>query len=313
MKRLCYRALFDVDDLASKHVIKATCTIRSGAILRESNDGRRIQIRFGKYLSIHRVLREKGAMDSSAGTGRPAERFSGNDLMSWRKPMNRLITATTVCALIATAPAAAQTPSVQDSNQAPTQIQQQAQQNRDFQYVTAQGVRDWSAEALIGREVQNIQGEDLGDINNVIIDEQGRVKAVTIGIGGFLGIGEKDVGVPFSALEFRERQRSGVATAPADRTLTPRQRTQPPPATGTAASQQQPRAPGSTANQTQTQQTIGSGSTVDRYDNEHRNVVIVLNATKEQLENAPEFKWLEEQADSRQSPPAVERPVSRPK
>jgi PRC-barrel domain len=51
--------------------------------------------------------------------------------------------------------------------------------------------------------VENAQGENLGEINNVIINEKGDVVAAIIGVGGFLGIGEKNVGVPFDALEFR--------------------------------------------------------------------------------------------------------------
>ena len=72
-----------------------------------------------------------------------------------------------------------------------------------IKYVTRQAPTDWSAEALIGRTVENTKGENLGDINNVVLNEKGDVVAVTIGVGGFLGLGEKDVGVPFDALEFR--------------------------------------------------------------------------------------------------------------
>ena len=48
-----------------------------------------------------------------------------------------------------------------------------------------------------------LKAENLGEINNVIINEKGDVVAAIIGVGGFLGIGEKNVGVPFDALEFR--------------------------------------------------------------------------------------------------------------
>ena len=37
----------------------------------------------------------------------------------------------------------------------------------------------------------------------MIINEKGNVVAAVIGVGGFLGIGEKNVAVPFDALEFR--------------------------------------------------------------------------------------------------------------
>jgi sporulation protein YlmC with PRC-barrel domain len=40
----------------------------------------------------------------------------------------------------------------------------------------------------------------IGDVNDVLIDKQGQVTALMIGVGGFLGMGEKDVAVPFSSI-----------------------------------------------------------------------------------------------------------------
>jgi len=40
----------------------------------------------------------------------------------------------------------------------------------------------------------------IGDVDDVLIDKEGRVTAVIIGVGGFLGIGEKDVAVPFGSV-----------------------------------------------------------------------------------------------------------------
>ena len=79
----------------------------------------------------------------------------------------------------------------------------QPAQKSNIKYITRQTPTDWTAEALIGRIVENSQGDNLGEINNVIINEKGDVVAVVIGVGGFLGIGEKNVGVPFEALDFR--------------------------------------------------------------------------------------------------------------
>jgi hypothetical protein len=44
--------------------------------------------------------------------------------------------------------------------------------------------------------------ETIGDVNDVLLDRSGAAQAIVIGVGGFLGIGEKDVAVPFGALEF---------------------------------------------------------------------------------------------------------------
>src|SRR6202022_1499113 len=37
----------------------------------------------------------------------------------------------------------------------------------------------------------------IGDIDDVLIDKEGNVTALIIGVGGFLGMGEKDVAIPF--------------------------------------------------------------------------------------------------------------------
>jgi sporulation protein YlmC with PRC-barrel domain len=55
---------------------------------------------------------------------------------------------------------------------------------------------------LIGKEVRNTQGESLGAVKDFVVDSQGRVAFALIGHGGFMGIGEKFVAVPFGALNF---------------------------------------------------------------------------------------------------------------
>ena len=41
----------------------------------------------------------------------------------------------------------------------------------------------------------------IGEIDDVLVDREGRITALVIGVGGFLGVGEKDVAVPFSAVK----------------------------------------------------------------------------------------------------------------
>jgi len=45
----------------------------------------------------------------------------------------------------------------------------------------------------------------IGDVDDVLLDKEGQVTAVVIGVGGFLGMGEKDVAVPFSSLRASEK------------------------------------------------------------------------------------------------------------
>lgn len=43
--------------------------------------------------------------------------------------------------------------------------------------------------------------DDIGEVNDVILGRDGQVKAVIIGVGGFVGIGEKDVAVEMSSIK----------------------------------------------------------------------------------------------------------------
>jgi hypothetical protein len=68
-------------------------------------------------------------------------------------------------------------------------------------FLNTQNEGQWLASNLIGTTVQNPAGESLGDINDVVIAGEGPVQAVVIGVGGFLGIGEKNVAVAFDRIQ----------------------------------------------------------------------------------------------------------------
>ena len=64
---------------------------------------------------------------------------------------------------------------------------------------------DRLASKIIGQPVYDGKAKDsnnLGDIKDLVLGENGQVAAVVVGVGGFLGIGEKQVAVDFSALQF---------------------------------------------------------------------------------------------------------------
>jgi len=69
-------------------------------------------------------------------------------------------------------------------------------------FVTQQPVNEWLAGIFVGQAVQSSTGETVGDINDLVFNRQGHISTVVIGVGGFLGVGEKNVAVPFSALTF---------------------------------------------------------------------------------------------------------------
>ena len=55
---------------------------------------------------------------------------------------------------------------------------------------------------LIGLTLRNTANESIGDIDDVIVDRDGRVREVVVGVGGFLGIGEHKVAIAWDQLQF---------------------------------------------------------------------------------------------------------------
>ena len=63
------------------------------------------------------------------------------------------------------------------------------------------------ASNYIGENVYNGTGdnaEKIGDVNDLVVDSSGTMKSVVIGVGGFLGIGEKNVAIDFPKLSWME-------------------------------------------------------------------------------------------------------------
>ncbi len=58
------------------------------------------------------------------------------------------------------------------------------------------------ANTLNGNDVYNLQGDDLGDIKEIMLDvASGRVAYAVLAFGGFMGMGDKLFAVPWSALK----------------------------------------------------------------------------------------------------------------
>jgi sporulation protein YlmC with PRC-barrel domain len=64
-------------------------------------------------------------------------------------------------------------------------------------FLKKQESSEWLVGNLIGESVVNTKNESLGEITDLITDHNGKIIAVLIGSGGFLGIGEKDVAIRF--------------------------------------------------------------------------------------------------------------------
>lgn len=84
-------------------------------------------------------------------------------------------------------------------------------------YATSQAATDWRSSKIVGLNVYNAKNEKIGDINDLIVDAKGTVSHAIVGVGGFLGMGEKNVAIEFSSLKI-SRDKDGKLTAMADST-----------------------------------------------------------------------------------------------
>ncbi|MCY1664523.1 PRC-barrel domain-containing protein [Rhizobium sp. SL86] len=66
------------------------------------------------------------------------------------------------------------------------------------EYLTQQSETQVSANDYIGKAIYNGENNSIGDVNDLILEENGGIAAVVVGVGGFLGIGEKNVALPMS-------------------------------------------------------------------------------------------------------------------
>lgn len=58
----------------------------------------------------------------------------------------------------------------------------------------------WTVTNYYKQSVYDPKESKIGDIDDVLVDKSGKITGLVIGVGGFLGVGEKDVIVPFSAI-----------------------------------------------------------------------------------------------------------------
>ena len=115
---------------------------------------------------------------------------------------------------------------------------------------------EWRASKFIGLDIYNPQNEKIGDINEILFDQNGRVTGYVLGVGGFLGMGEHDVLVKPDQIKF--------VNEPAKRTDSAR-----PPATNAPADRRAERAAD------------------EKWYPDHG----IMSATKDQLKALPEFKY----------------------
>ena len=78
------------------------------------------------------------------------------------------------------------------------------------QFLSEQKNDDMLASTIIGKSAYNSQDESIGEVNDLVTDRSGKILAALIGVGGFLGIGEKDVAVRFEDLKFARDENNNL-------------------------------------------------------------------------------------------------------
>src|SRR6266699_6317766 len=68
-------------------------------------------------------------------------------------------------------------------------------------------------QGALGKEVRSGTGENLGRIVDVLVDQDGQVRAAVIDFGGFLGVGRRKIVVDWRALHFARLPISKIASA----------------------------------------------------------------------------------------------------
>jgi sporulation protein YlmC with PRC-barrel domain len=137
---------------------------------------------------------------------------------------------------------------------------------------------EWRATKLSGVDVYNEANEKIGDVNDVILDKSGKAEKVILSVGGFLGIGERYVAVPFEKVKWvNEPVRSAsTSTAPANA-----------PATNVDSNAR-------TASDGTVRTTTGTATTPSATRGASHNWYpdhAMYSATKDQLKALPEFKY----------------------
>lgn len=122
--------------------------------------------------------------------------------------MNKKIAITAVLASLAVGPAIAQsqppaqtpaTPKAQTTPNTNTTMTPSTTMTGTF--LSAQTSDQHLGSTLIGLDVEGSDNKNIGEINDLVVANDGKIVAAVVGVGGFLGVGEKSVAIPFEKIQ----------------------------------------------------------------------------------------------------------------
>ena len=149
---------------------------------------------------------------------------------------------------------------------------------------------NWRSSKMVGLSVYNDNNESIGSIYDLLADKSGNIKAVVIGVGGFLGVGEHLVAIPFDKVKWVTEPvaYTGTAGATGNRpTSTTTTGAATPNAPAGSMSSTTPSSTTSNSTTSSTTSTSATSSKANPWYPDHA----VYNATKDELKAMPEFKF----------------------
>jgi len=103
-------------------------------------------------------------------------------------------------------------PTAQTKTSTSTPVRMLPRLDDKSQYLT-KALDGWtSIGAYHNQEIYNRAGERIGVVKDLLVGPDGKINAAVVGVGRFLGIGEKDVAVPLAALQIERRDNRGYLT-----------------------------------------------------------------------------------------------------
>jgi hypothetical protein len=172
--------------------------------------------------------------------------------------MMKTLSAALVGVALIAAPAIAQ-----NANPDAKMQPQASKASQNDQTASAAGL--WQGSKLIGLNVYNNDNEKIGDIKQLMVNKSGQIDTVVIGVGGFLGMGERDVAVKFSELKWSN---------------------EPVRSTSTSSSTSRPGATTGASSNASSANTANSAKSNPTYPDH-----AMLNADKDQLKAMPQFDY----------------------
>jgi hypothetical protein len=188
------------------------------------------------------------------GGGKRLSNLVGSNHHPEAKMLKTLMLSTTICGLMMTG-AMAQQSDAGGTSSSPSATSS-ASTSGGAKFISAQSPNQWVFSKFKGTDVLGPDNAKIGDVDDVLFERDGKVLALVVGVGGFLGVGQKNVAIEMSAFQV---------------------------------------VPGNTGSNSASGSGGGSGSgnttSAASSSNDPTNVKLKVSWTKDQLKEAPDFQY----------------------